>query len=378
MDVVADMLVTHLRRESSDQVAVSAIRPMFRRRATRLAGGATFSPAGSRFERGCFNADRLANRFWDYPRYLRARNFGCEVFHVVDHSYAQLVHVLPTNRTVVTCHDVEAFRLLVDPRERAKSRIHRLMAARMLSGFQRAAHVICVSEAVRDEVVAYDLFPAHGLSVIPNGVHPACTPEPQPDADLRAERLLGAAAPDVPELLHVGSTIPRKRIDVLLHVFRQVRDRVPQARLVRAGGAFTPAQAQLARELGLADSVHVLPRLDRATLAAVYRRAALVLQPSDAEGFGLPVAEAMACGAPVVASDLPVLHEVGGHAATFCPVGDVAAWATAVLGLLAERNHHPEGWDVRRADGIRAARRFSWRANAHRTLEVYRRVAGSA
>ena len=63
------------------------------------------------------------------------------------------------------------------------------------------------------------------------------------------------------------------------------------------------------------------------TLAAVYRRAALVLQPSEAEGFGLPVAEALACGTPVLASDLAVLREVGGEAAVYRAVGDVPAWS---------------------------------------------------
>ena len=69
----------------------------------------------------------------------------------------------------------------------------------------------------------------------------------------------------------------------------------------------------------------VLPFVDRRVLAAVYRRVALLLQTSDREGFGLPVAEAMTCGTPVVASDLPALREVGGPAATYCPVGDVDA-----------------------------------------------------
>ena len=121
-------------------------------------------------------------------------------------------------------------------------------------------------------------------------------------------------------------------------------------------------------------SIVFLPVIDRRVLAAVYRRAALVLQPSEAEGFGLPVAEAMACGTPVVASDLPVLREVGGDAAEYCPVGAVDVWAEAVLSLLAERRDQPKAWEMRRQRALARSRRFSWTAHVHDLIEMYRDV----
>src|SRR5262245_33113191 len=62
-------------------------------------------------------ADRLVNRFWDYPRHLRRTKVDADVFHVADHSYAQLVHVLPAERTIVTCHDIDTFRCLTHASE---------------------------------------------------------------------------------------------------------------------------------------------------------------------------------------------------------------------------------------------------------------------
>jgi glycosyltransferase involved in cell wall biosynthesis len=106
----------------------------------------------------------------------------------------------------------------------------------------------------------------------------------------------------------------------------------------------------------------------------VYRRAALVLQPSSAEGFGLPVVEAMACGTAVVASDLPVLREVGGDAADYCQVGDVGAWSARVVARLDERRDDPARWEARRAAGITRASAFTWGEYARRMVGVYREV----
>ena len=145
-------------------------------------------------------------------------------------------------------------------------------------------------------------FPEGRLSVIPNGTDTGGEPERDAAADVEAARMLGARRHV--ELLHVGSTIPRKRIDVLLDVFAGVRQARPEVRLTRVGGPFTAEQRVRARELGVLDAIHVLPFVDRATLGAVYRRSSLALLTSDREGFGLPIVEALACGTPMVASDI--------------------------------------------------------------------------
>jgi glycosyltransferase involved in cell wall biosynthesis len=126
------------------------------------------------------------------------------------------------------------------------------------------------------------------------------------------------------------------------------------------------------RQLGLTNAVTVLPFVDRRVLAALYRRAAMLLQPSEREGFGLPVAEAMASGTPVVASRIPALVEVGGRAATYCPVGDVGAWVSAISELLDERLSASSDWRARCAASLAQSRRFSWREHARRMTDLYR------
>jgi glycosyltransferase involved in cell wall biosynthesis len=225
--------------------------------------------------------------------------------------------------------------------------------------------------ATRAELLAHGLVEPERAVVVPNGVHPSCSPQADPRADEEAARLLGEPVDDVFELLHVGSTIPRKRIDVLLNVFAAVRKEFPSARLVRVGGNFTREQLRLVDQLDLARSISVLPHLERKVLAAVYRRAALVLQPSEREGFGLPVIEALACGTAVVASDLPVLRETGGVAARYCSVANILGWTETVVESLLEMKHQPQAWSERRKAGTVQAGNFSWAKYASQMAKLY-------
>jgi glycosyltransferase involved in cell wall biosynthesis len=362
MDLVADMLFDRLQREHASVIAPTLIRPVLTTRAIKLPGGSRLPwlPA----------VDRVVNRFVDYPRVVAGSDGRFDLFHIVDHSYAQLVHRLPAERTIVTCHDLDTFRSVLDPQLEPRWPPFRAMTRHILAGLQKAGHIACDSHATRDALVAKASVPLERTSVVPNGPHPSCTPTAEPAADLDAARLLGPRSVFT-DILHVGSTIARKRIDVLLRVFRALRANNGSLRLVRVGGPFTASQQTLVRELGLGDSIVVLPMLDRATLAAVYRRSAVVLMPSEREGFGLPVLEALACGTPVVASDVPALREVGGYAVTYCPVDDIGAWQRAVSRLLDERRFKPGQWSLRRDAGIRRAAAFSWSRYASDVVSIY-------
>ena len=109
--------------------------------------------------------------------------------------------------------------------------------------------------------------------------------------------------------------------------------------------------------------------LSRDELAVLYRRARAVLVPSDSEGFGLPVIEALACGAAVVTSDIPVLHEVGGPAVLRCSVNNVADWTDTVVNLLTNSHVVPE-----LSTRLAWSRQFSWQAHAETIYSAYQRL----
>lgn len=363
MDLVADMLMARF-EEGTPGVAATLVRPRLSRRLSRVSPGLR-----------AFTFDRMAARLWDYPRVVRGIAGRFDVYHVVDHSYSHLVHELPARRTVVTCHDLDTFRSVLEPEAERRSPLFRAMTRRILAGLRRAGHVACDTIATREQAIGLAGVARDRTSVVHNGPHPACTPNADPAADDEAARLLGPAGMWT-DVVHVGSTIARKRIEDLLRIVAAVPVRQPLVRLVRAGGSFTPEQEALARHLGV--TTLVLPFVDRQVLAAIYRRAALVLVPSEREGFGLPVLESLACGTPVLASGVAALREVGGEAVTYRAVGDIDAWAREATCLLDERAFAPDAWRRRCATGLARAAEFSWSRYAGAVARVYRQLAENA
>jgi glycosyltransferase involved in cell wall biosynthesis len=344
MDLVAEMLLKHL--AGSDLVRAERVCPPFRRRLA-WAGG-----AGRNF-------DRLANRLWDYPRYLRGRVGEFDLFHLCDHSYSQLVHELPAERTGVFCHDLDTFRCLLEPEKDRRPRWFRAMARRILAGLRKARVVFYLTEGVREQIERFGVVDRARLVRAPVAAAEEYSYRPRDGVPAREGRYL----------LHVGSCIPRKRIDVLLRVFAGVRE--SGLKLVQVGGEWSSEQREMIDRLGIGGDVEQVRGLSRVEIAELYRGAAAVLQTSEAEGFGLPVVEGLACGAVVVASDIPVLREVGGEAVVYCPVGDVVRWAEVVREVMRDGGRVP-GLDVRLA---RAAR-YSWAEHARVIAGAYRSIAG--
>jgi glycosyltransferase involved in cell wall biosynthesis len=292
---------------------------------------------------------------WSLPRLLRR----------LRPQLAHFQHAVPlgwTGRTVVTLHDLSF--------ERDPAAMGRLDRATFRWAVPRAARradaILAVSERTRADVVDLYRVPVEKVTVTPNGVDAAFFPAPAPgdvavqqahDSSGAVMRREGDVAVQQrhPYLLFVGAIQRRKDPLAALAAAREVG--LP---LVAAGPEKEP---ELARELR-AGGADLRGYVSKAELADLYRGACALLLPSRFEGFGLPVLEAMACGAPVVAADEPALREVGGDAAVYAHDGDFAAAVRQALDERAERT----------AAGIERAKLFSWAETARRTAEVYRRV----
>lgn len=358
MDLCGDMLLSHLPREGPLALEAARLRPRFREVAARL-------PIAGRWD-AARNADRLLNRFLLFPGHARRAAPQFDGFHVADHTYSQLVHSLPAGRTGVYCHDLDAFRCLFEGAAEPRPRWFRALARRILTGLGKAAVVFHNTVDVGGQIRRLGLVSPDRLILAPLGVAPEFGPD-APGLPGRPRWLVELDGR--PMVLHVGSCIPRKRIDVLLDVVAAVRETIPEVRLVKVGGRWTAEHRARIARLGLAGAILHVRGLSRAELASVYRRAEVVLVPSEAEGFGLPVIEALACGAAVVASALPSLREAGGQAAGYAPIGDVAAWADLISRWLRDPAAAPP-----RAARLAWAARFSWAAHAETVARAYHQI----
>jgi glycosyltransferase involved in cell wall biosynthesis len=358
MDLCADMLLEQAAANRSCGVAALRVCPPFRHRFGALPG------LGSGFT--ARNGNRFLNRHWDFPRHVRRCRQEYDAFHLCDHSYSQLVHELPGERTGVLCHDVDTFRCLVEPQRDRRPRWFRWMMRRVLTGMQKAAVVFHTTASIRADIEKFGLVDPKRLVQAPLGYASEFQPLHVPDA--AAGRIL-AELGGRPFLLHVGSCIPRKRVDFLLRVFAELRLRVHELRLVKVGGTWSVEQLDCLQRHGLQASICHVHGVERSTLAALYRATALLMIPSEAEGFGLPAIEGLACGAPVLVSDLPVFREVGASALVYAPLLDLGAWRETAGLILANAPVLPSP-----QARLTQARKYSWSEHGRIILQAYREL----
>ena len=269
--------------------------------------------------------------------------------------------------TIFTCHDLIP---LIYPELFTTTQRLIFRAAHRLA-LTTARAVIAVSNTTRADLSRFFGVDPARVAVIPEAADAHFQPQPRERiAVLRQQHGL----PDK-YVLFLASNKPHKNLARLLEAWSQIARHVAPVRLVIAGHWDTrfPQARERAATLDLENSTVFLGPVPEADLPALYSGAEWFVFPSLYEGFGLPVLEAMACGAPVICSNISSLLEVVGDAAMMVSPQNTGDLATALHRVLAEVELRAE----LRARGLARAHQFTWESTARATWQVYATVITS-
>lgn len=296
---------------------------------------------------------------------------GIEVYH--SPNYMIPLACFPRGRAgkircVATIHDLIPLLFPSATPRALKTRFFPIYRRLMLEIGARADRIIAVSEASRTDIVEHLNIPPErreAVKVIYNGVSPLFIPAPTPPASTSARTIL-----------FVGRSDPYKNLPLLIEAFSLARKQVSfplQLTILGPRDPRYPEAAQRVQALGLEAAVNWAGYQTSQTLLQAYQSAAAVVLPSRYEGFGLPVVEAMACGTPMLCSDIPVLREIGGTAAFYTPLENSAELAKGLVRVLTDAPLRQEM--VRK--GFEQARLFSWTEAARKTIALYHELSAT-
>lgn len=301
----------------------------------------------------------MGKLWWEQIRWPAAARGANALLHV---PYLAPPLVAPS---VVTVHDTIRF---VMPAYEATP-LQRVYGALIRLGLKRVKLAIAVSEWTGNQLTEVLSVPHAHVRVIHNGVADHLTPVAD-NSDKHVHQRYG-----LPRRygLYLGGFDVRKNIQMLLRAWPQIW-KATGTPLVVAGRQPRPRPPIFVdwfRRHHGAPWLHLVGQVREADKAALYRSAAVFVFPSRHEGFGLDPLEAMACGVPVVASDVTAIPEVLGDAAVLVPHDDVSRWCSAVADVLAR----PTVAVSLTALGLERAAMFTWERAAEATMAVYREVS---
>ncbi len=297
------------------------------------------------------------HRGWPAP------DHALDVFHATTWTVPPSASGRATTPLLFTCYDLT---FLSHPEHHTlNNKIHCLTG--LLRANLRDANFVAISQSTSDAL-------QHHLGIAPERIHliypaasSAITPLLRDEAKHRLRERFGIADPPI---VTVGTLEPRKNLPRLLDAYGGLEASLRMAHpllVVGGGGWKNSAMLERCRELA---TVHLLGQLDDEDLNVLYSAAEVFAYPSLAEGFGLPVVEAMHCGAPVLTSNISSLPEIAGNAALLVDPTDTLALRQGLRELLENDDRRQHLRDL----GPERAATFSWAATARQTLDLYRHV----
>ncbi|WP_217179249.1 glycosyltransferase family 4 protein [Gillisia limnaea] len=260
-------------------------------------------------------------------------------FHICDHSNSMYLKVLPKNGSGITCHDVLAIEgaLGFEEANCRATRTGKILQNWILKNLKKAKILTAVSHNTMEHLAK--------LCGVENGsnsnwrvIHNSFNSNFWPMDKNESRKFLNAINfPEGSFILHVGSGLPRKNRSLLLKMVNSLGDRW-KGNICFAGDPLDEDFSKNAKNYGICNRVKSVPRPDHHTLVALYSSCEAFIFPSFSEGFGWPLIEAQACGAAVLASSIPTLHEVGGEAAIYADPYKPGEFAEGFINLIQKKN----------------------------------------
>jgi glycosyltransferase involved in cell wall biosynthesis len=287
-----------------------------------------------------------------------------DVFHAPNFVLPPLRHAT----SILTVHDL-AF--LIYP-ECADGRLLTYLEQAVPRSATRADFIVTDSENTRNDVICLLDIDADRVFVVPGGVGPAFAPA----SDEQVAHVRSTYNLEQPFVLAVGVIEPRKNLPRLIDAFARFRARTEAPhQLIIAGGRgwLSEETYQRAAQSACASDIRFLGYVPDQDLPALYTSADVFAYPSLYEGIGLPVLEAMACGAPVVCSNTSSLPEYASGAAELVPPEDSEAIANSLEAVCTDATLR----ESLRVRGVERAAEYTWERSAQRLLDVYERAAES-
>lgn len=299
---------------------------------------------------------------------LFANRHQGDVNHIIDQANAHLLAVLDPQKTIVTCHDlIVPYWIMQNVRPQTyKKRIKRIGELWRINFLRKAAKIIAVSQATKDELVGTLGIHPGKIVVIPEGVDKSFRP---PEAvALRAIRSRYA----LPEkyVLNVGTTHEYKNMEGLIKAVSLLRRQDASIRMVKVGSPWTNDQRLLISRLSLDPYITHLGFVPKQDLSGIYAGALCLIHPSHTEGFGFTVLEAMATGCPVVVSAIPALQEMVGSSGIYIDP-EITAPDIKKIGILLKSSQKRAAL---RSRGLIRSAAYSWMRTSMLTYGVYRDV----
>ncbi len=310
-------------------------------------------------------------RFWHHPQ--QVCQIEGDIYHIIDHTNAHVAYWLKkkSKPIIITCHDLVQFIYPEILKEQSRFPAFSMASWQFsVQGMCYANCIVAVSLNTAKDIHESLDIELERIVIVPNGVEASF--RLLPSEEVKTFRQKYQQSPEEICLLNIGSTHQRKNIITVLKVLKMLKDQGLSVRLWRSGGKFMADHIAFIKKYNLDQDILDFGTADKNILIQLYNAADVLVAPSLYEGFGLTILEAMACGLPVITSNVSSLPEVVGDPAMMFDPMDTKSMAEAIYHL----QNDPVYCQQLINKGLLRAKYFTWKRTVEQMALNYEKLIG--